>query len=203
MVPQDYVNLERMLMISYKTRSFSNIVLVGSLLLSSCKNNTSREPLFQELLQEETGIAFQNTVVQDGDNNVLNYPYYFNGGGVAIGDINNDGLQDIYFSGNQVSNKLYLNKGNFQFEDITEKAGVAVSVGWKTGVTMADVNQDGWLDLYVCRSALSDSTLRTNLLFINNKDLTFSEQSKQAGVDDNSYSSHAAFFDYDKDGDLD
>ncbi len=192
-----------MLMISYKTRSFSNIILVGSLLLSGCKNNASREPLFQELSPEETGIAFQNTVVENGDNNVLNYPYYFNGGGVAVGDINNDGLQDIYFSDNQVSNRLYLNKGNFKFEDITEKTGVTASVGWKTGVTMADVNQDGWLDLYICRSALSDSTLRTNLLFINNKDLTFSEQSKQAGVDDNSYSSHAAFFDYDKDGDLD
>ena len=97
----------------------------------------------------------------------------------------------------------YLNKGNFEFEDITEQAGVAVTEGWKTGITMADVNQDGWLDIYVCRSAMSDSTLRTNLLFINNKDLTFSEQSKETGVDDNSYTSHASFFDYDKDNDLD
>ncbi len=172
-------------------------------LINSCKSNGSHSTLFKELQPEETGIAFENKVVQNGENNVLNYAYYFNGGGVAVGDINNDGLIDVYFSGNQVSNKLYLNKGNFKFEDITEKAGVAVTEGWKTGITMADVNQDGFLDIYVCRSAMGDSTLRRNLLFINNKDLTFTEQSKQAGVDDNSYSSHAAFFDYDKDGDLD
>ena len=168
----------------------------------SC-NDKGSATLFKELSAEETGITFENTVIQNGDNNVLNYSYYFNGGGVAVGDINNDGLPDVYFSGNLVSNKLYLNRGNFEFKDITEQAGVAVTEGWKTGITMADVNQDGWLDIYVCRSAMSDSTLRTNLLFINNKDLTFSEQSKEAGVDDNSYTSHASFFDYDKDNDLD
>jgi enediyne biosynthesis protein E4 len=162
-----------------------------------------KKTLFQELLAEETGITFQNTVIQNGDNNVMNYSYYFNGGGVAVGDINNDGLADVYFSGNQVTNKLYLNKGDFEFEDITEKTGVAVPEGWKTGITMADVNQDGWLDIYVCRSAMSDSTLRENLMFINNKDLTFTERGREFGINNNSYSSHAAFFDYDKDGDLD
>lgn len=182
---------------------FSAIVLsLISVSFLSCKEKQGAA-LFEELLSEETGISFENTVVQNGENNVLNYTYYFNGGGVAVGDINNDGLPDVYFSGNQVSNKLYLNRGDFEFEDITEQAGVGVTEGWKTGITMADVNQDGWLDIYVCRSAMSDSTLRTNLLFINNKDLTFSEQSKEAGVDDNSYTSHASFFDYDKDNDLD
>ncbi|MDH4295495.1 MAG: VCBS repeat-containing protein, partial [Cyclobacteriaceae bacterium] len=179
------------------------IVILFVFGLNGCKKEQEEKTLFQELPSAETGITFQNTVVQDGDNNVLNYPYYFNGGGVAVGDVNNDGLEDIYFSGNQVSNKLYINKGNFQYEDITEKAGLGASSGWKTGVTMADVNQDGWLDIYVCRSAMSDSVLRKNMLFINNGDLTFTERATEFGVADNSYSSHASFFDYDKDGDLD
>ena len=193
-------------MIYKKTREsdFFLVLVIALILLTvnSCKEKQGKK-LFQELSAKETGITFENTVIQNGENNVLNYSYYFNGGGVAVGDINNDGLPDVYFSGNLVPNKLYLNKNNFEFEDITEQAGVAVTEGWKTGVTMADVNQDGWLDIYVCRSAMSDSTLRTNLLFINNKDLTFSEQSKEAGVDDNSYTSQASFFDYDKDNDLD
>ncbi|MDH5250143.1 MAG: VCBS repeat-containing protein, partial [Cyclobacteriaceae bacterium] len=176
------------------------IVILFVFGLNGCKKEQEEKTLFQELPSAETGITFQNTVVQDGDNNVLNYPYYFNGGGVAVGDVNNDGLVDIYFSGNQVSNKLYINKGNFQYEDITEKAGLGASSGWKTGVTMADVNQDGWLDIYVCRSAMSDSVLRKNMLFINNGDLTFTERATEFGVADNSYSSHASFFDYDKDG---
>jgi hypothetical protein len=142
-------------------------------------------------------------VVQSGDNNVLNYPYFFNGGGVGVGDINNDGLVDVYFSGNQLPNRLYLNKGDFQFEDITEKAGVGAKEGWKTGVTMADINSDGLLDIYVSRSAMGDSTLRKNLLYINNGDLTFSEKADAFGIADNSYSTQASFFDYDKDGDLD
>ncbi|MBI1770017.1 MAG: VCBS repeat-containing protein [Bacteroidetes bacterium] len=166
-------------------------------------NEKHSQTLFEEQSAAKTNITFINQVKQSGDNNVLKYPYYFNGGGVAIGDINNDGLPDIYFSGNQVSNKLYLNGGNFQFKDITDKARLAALEGWKTGVTMADVNQDGWLDIYVCRSAMGDSTLRKNLLFINNRDLTFTEKAEEYGIADPSYSSHAAFFDYDKDGDLD
>ncbi len=173
------------------------------LILMGCKKDQKKETLFHELSSDETGIAFQNTVQQDGDNNVLSYPYFFNGGGVAIGDINNDGLDDIYFTGNQVANKLYLNKGDFNFEDISERAGVEAPEGWKTGVTMADINQDGWLDIYVCRSAMADSTLRKNLLFINNGNLTFAEKADDFGVADNSYSTQAAFFDYDKDGDID
>ena len=168
---------------------------------SNRENNT--QPLFAEQTASATNINFINEVKQSGDNNVLNYPYYFNGGGVAVGDLNNDGLPDIYFTGNQASNRLYVNEGNFKFKDITEKSGTAANQGWKTGATMADVNQDGWLDIYVCRSAMGDSTLRKNLLFINNRDLTFTESAEAYGIADYSYSTQAAFFDYDKDGDLD
>ena len=167
--------------------------------LWGCNSKT----LFQEVLPEQSGVYFENKVEQVGENNVLNYSYFFNGGGIAVGDINNDGLPDLYFSGNMTSNKLYLNKGNLVFEDITDKAGVSAKEGWKTGVLFTDINQDGWLDLYVCRSAMSDSVLRENLLFINNGDLTFSEKGREYGVGDNAYSIHAAFFDYDRDGDED
>ena len=178
-------------------------LLAMSLILPGCKNDAKEGTLFNELAPTETGITFENIVKQDGENNVLSYPYYFNGGGLAVGDVNNDGLDDLYFTGNQVSNKLYLNKGDFTFEDITEKAGVQSTEGWKTGATMVDINQDGWLDIYVCRSAMADSLLRKNLLFINNGDLTFTEKADAFGVGDNSYSTQAAFFDADKDGDLD
>jgi len=177
-------------------------ILLASLVLVTvaCTKNAS---LFEELTPESTGIGFSNTVTQTEDNNVLNYPYYFNGGGVAVADFNLDGLQDIYFTGNMVENKLYLNKGNLKFEDITSQAGVAVPIGWKTGVTVEDINLDGFPDLYVCRSAMSDSTLRRNLLFINNGNLTFTEQAQAYGIADDSYSTGAAFLDYDKDGDKD
>ena len=171
--------------------------------LFSVVQKKAEQKLFEEQLAETTGIDFENKVVQDQENNVLNYPYYFNGGGVAVGDINNDGLEDVYFSGNSVANQLYLNKGNFQFEDITEKAGVSCGRRVENWCIMADVNQDGLLDIYVCRSAMGDSVLRKNLLFINNGNLTFTEKADEFGVADNSYSTHAAFFDYDKDGDPD
>ncbi len=184
------------------TRIVFFIPICAAVLLWGCSKKTD-DKLFMEQAAADTGIEFENKVIQDKDNHVLNYPYYFNGGGVAVGDINNDGLNDIYFSGNIVANKLYLNKGDFRFEDITEKAGVSAAEGWKTGVTMADVNQDGWLDIYVSRSAMGDSVLRKNLLFINNKNETFTEKADAFGLADNSYSTQASFFDYDKDGDLD
>ncbi len=187
----------------WKALLFIAALVCTSSIFSGCSRSTKSNTLFEELSPDRTGILFSNSVVQSGENNVLNYPYFFNGGGVAVGDINNDGLMDVYFSGNQVSNKLYLNKGNLEFEDITDRAGVGVKNGWKTGVTMADVNMDGRLDIYVCRSAMSDSTLRQNLLYINNGDLTFTDQAKLFGIADNSYSTHASFFDYDRDGDLD
>jgi hypothetical protein len=140
---------------------------------------------------------------EDEELNVLNYPYFYNGGGVAVGDINNDGLVDVVFTGNMVKNRLYLNKGNFEFEDITEKSTIASKQGWCTGVTMVDVNADGWLDIYICRSADGDRERRKNLLFINNHDNTFTEEAENLGIADAGYSTHAAFFDYDKDNDLD
>lgn len=150
-----------------------------------------------------TGVNFQNTFFEDGPLNVANYIYFYNGGGVAVGDINNDGLQDILFTGNMVRNRLFLNKGNFKFEDITANSGVDKMQGWCTGANMIDINNDGKLDIYICRSADINPKMRTNLLFINNGNLTFSEQAEKYGLADSGYSTQSAFFDYDKDGDLD
>ncbi|MGN6248566.1 MAG: VCBS repeat-containing protein [Ginsengibacter sp.] len=151
----------------------------------------------------QTGIDFQNQLFDEDKGSVLNYQYFYNGGGVAIGDINNDGLPDILFTGNMVKNRLYLNKGNFEFEDITEEAGVARYQGWCTGATMVDINGDGKMDIYICRSADEDPARRKNLLFINQGNLKFSEEAEKYGLADEGYSTQAAFFDYDKDGDLD
>src|ERR1700760_2409740 len=126
--------------------------------------------LFTQLDKDETGINFKNTLFDDQSLNVLNYIYFYNGAGVAIGDINNDGLPDILFTGNMVHNRLFLNKGNFKFEDITKKSGIAAEAyqGWSTGATMVDINGDGKLDIYICRSADVNPDRRKNLLFINN-----------------------------------
>ena len=159
--------------------------------------------IFQLLEHGKTGIDFANEVV-DGENfNILTYRNFYNGGGVAIGDINNDSLPDLYFTSNQQANRLYLNKGDLRFEDITEKAGVGGNMVWSTGVTMADINADGWMDIYVCNSGDVEGSRKKNELFINNGNLTFSEKSKEYNLDNEGYSTHAAFFDYDQDGDLD
>ncbi|MFM7840109.1 MAG: FG-GAP repeat domain-containing protein, partial [Chitinophagaceae bacterium] len=170
-------------------------------MLFSC----SRQPetLFARMQPEQTGIHFKNQLFEDGPMNVSNYIYFYNGGGVAVGDINNDGLQDLLFTGNMVRNRLYLNKGNFVFEDITKKAGVDALQGWCTGATFVDINADGLLDIYICRSADINHEMRRNLLFINNGDQTFTEKAREYGLGDMGYSTQAAFFDYDKDGDLD
>src|SRR6476646_1955990 len=177
-------------------------ILISSLIIfGSCKNDT--KTLFTSLDKNATNVNFQNTFFDDGPLNVANYIYFYNGGGVAIGDINNDGLPDILFTGNMVRNRLYLNKGDFQFEDITARSGIAEKQGWCTGATMVDINNDGKLDIYICRSADARPELRKNLLFINNGDLTFTEKAEAYGLADVGYSTQAAFFDYDKDGDLD
>jgi hypothetical protein len=159
--------------------------------------------LFKSIPNNETGINFANVLKESPTLNIISYEYFYNGGGVGLGDFNNDGLVDIYFSGNMQPGKLYLNKGNLKFEDITSKAGVAGKRGWKTGVSIADVNGDGLLDIYLCYSGPLDREQRTNQLFINNGNLTFSEKAAQMGVADSGYSTQAVFFDYDRDGDLD
>ncbi len=160
-------------------------------------------PLFKSVPKSETGINFANMLKESPELNIIAYEYFYNGGGVGLGDFNNDGLIDIYFSGNLQPAKLYLNKGNFKFEDITSKAGVGGKKGWKTGVSIADVNGDGFLDIYLCYSGPLDRKNRANELFINNGNLTFSEKGVSMGVADAGFSTQAVFFDYDRDGDLD
>lgn len=180
------------------------ILPVIFLALLSCTKHQADEHLRFVLMDEDdTGIDFENTVNDTKDFNIYTYRNFYNGGGVAIGDINNDGLPDLYFTANMKANKLYLNKGHFQFDDISESAGVEGTRAWSTGVTMADVNGDGLLDIYVCNSGDVKGDDRQNELFVNNGDETFTERAKEYGLADPGYSTHAAFFDYDKDGDLD
>ena len=171
-----------------------------TLCLVSCNNFDSR---FEKKLSDHTGISFQNTLSYTEDFNPYTYRNFFNGGGVALGDIKNDGLIDIYFTGNIVDNALYLNKGNWKFDDITDFAGVSCKDNWSTGATFVDINQDGLLDLYVTKSGKPGGENRHNELFINNGDLTFKESSSEYGLDIEGLSVHAAFFDYDGDLDLD
>ncbi|MEP3384905.1 MAG: VCBS repeat-containing protein, partial [Flavobacteriaceae bacterium] len=159
--------------------------------------------LFSNPTSEETGISFTNTISESDDLNILDYLYFYNGGGVAIGDINNDGLPDVFFSGNQVKNVLYLNKGALNFEDISEQSNIQGNSSWNTGAIMGDVNGDGYLDIYVCAVVGINGFEGHNELFINNGDNTFTESAAKYGLDFDSYSSSAAFLDFDLDGDLD
>tara|TARA_R110002033_G_scaffold68856_1_gene120084 strand:- start:2688 stop:5936 length:3249 start_codon:yes stop_codon:yes gene_type:complete len=179
----------------------SSIYIVAFLLLVGCINKN--EAIFGNPKPQDTGIDFSNDLTETNDLNILDYLYFYNGGGVAIGDINNDGLPDVYLSGNQVKNKLYLNKGNLKFEDITEKAGVAGNSTWNTGAVMGDVNGDGYLDIYVCAVVGINGFRGFNELFINNGDQTFTESAAKYGLDFDTFSSSAAFLDFDMDGDLD
>ena len=183
-------------------RYFVKTCVAVFFLCLSC-NKQSKSHLFSRLDKADTHIDFSNKLFEDDQMNALNYSYFYNGGGVSVGDINNDGLTDIFFTGNMVKNRLYLNKGNFEFENITDKSGVANKQGWCTGSTMVDINGDGKLDIYICRSADGDPARRKNLLFINNGDLTFTEKAEEYGLANEGYSTQASFFDYDKDGDLD
>jgi enediyne biosynthesis protein E4 len=178
-------------------------LLISFLLLSCAKKEKEQEKLFTLLPPEETGVHFSNPLTSTTELNIIEYLYFYNGGGVSAGDINNDGLADLYFTGNQVSNRLYLNKGNFQFEDITESAGVSGDGGWSTGVTMADVNGDGLLDIYVCQVGDYGVIQGKNKLYINLGDGKFKEAAAEYGLDFKGFSTHAVFFDYDRDGDLD
>ena len=180
------------------------LVPIFILLLLSCNDNKSDNKLFKKLSSSKTNIDFVNQLDHSDSVSVLEFEYMFNGGGVALIDVNNDSLQDIIFTGNMVSNRLYLNKGNMEFEDITKKAGVE-SEGWSNGVAVVDINQDGYQDFYVCKAG-NYRTLpekMRNLFFINNGNNTFTESAAKMGLDENGYDINAAFFDYDKDGDLD
>jgi len=171
------------------------------LLFVACKEQPPTR--FELRSAEQTGVDFINSPKPNKAFNILEYLYYYNGGGVSAGDINNDGLIDLYFTANQSSNKLYLNKGNLQFEDITELAEVAGKGTWSAGTTMADVNGDGWLDIYVSNVGNYKTAQGRNELFINNQDGTFTESAADYGLDFEGFSTQAAFFDYDRDGDLD
>ena len=162
-----------------------------------------KETLFVKLTSSESNITFRNDLNENEEFNIIEYLYFYNGGGVAAGDINNDGLIDLYFSSNQNSNKLYLNRGNFLFEDITAKSGVESMGEWKTGVNLVDINNDGFLDIYLTRLGGYKKIEGKNELYINNGDLTFSEKASEFGLDFEGFSTHSAFFDFDKDGDLD
>jgi len=186
-----------------------SICLLAPLVLScSRENQMPVATLFQLQPPQRTGIDFVNRLNYTETLNPYTFRNFYNGGGVGVGDFNKDGLPDIFFAGNLVSNKLYLNKGHFRFEDITRKAGIASAGVWTTGVSVADINGDGWLDIYLCKSGPPGGANRHNELFINDangpgKAPSFTEQAKVYGLDDQGLSTHAAFFDFDKDGDLD
>lgn len=188
-------------------RRFSSGIKLCVLLLltggfTAC-DKSDTPPLFTTIAPETSNVHFSNDLHYTEEYNPYTYRNFYNGGGVALGDINNDGLLDIYFSGNLVPNKLYLNKGNWQFEDITESAGVDCPDVWSSGVNLVDINGDGFLDIYVCKAGKPEGDNRHNELFINQGDLTFVEQAEEYGLDIIGLSIQSAFFDYDRDGDLD
>lgn len=192
-----------------KNKHFYLILLF---LVTACTSNKTDVPvdvekvalkaLFTMLSPEETGIDFNNRIL-DNDELILTHEYIYNGSGIAVGDINNDGLPDLFFTAVNLDNRLYLNKGNLKFEDITKNAGILPRQALSTGTTMIDINQDGYLDIYVCRAGKFSPEKRANLLYINNGNLTFTEKAKEYGLADLSSSNQATFFDYDNDGDLD
>src|SRR5216117_1689752 len=185
-------------------RALRSAALISLLLLDGCRREGEQRSLFKLLTPAQTGVRFANTITTSDSLNAQTDPYVYNGGGVAIGDIDNDGFPDIFFTGNMVSSRLYVNKGNMRFEDITQPAGVTTT-RWATGATMVDINNDGYLDIYVSVSGpeWSKPEERANLLFINNGDHTFTEAAARYGIADTSFTTHAVFLDYNGDGYLD
>ncbi len=179
------------------------LLFCSAVLMVTCSGKKDSAWTFELTSPENTGFRFTNSVQNTEDFNIFLYRNFYNGAGVGIGDINNDGLEDVFMTANMGSNKLFLNKGNFKFEDITDRAGVGSDSKWSTGVSLVDINADGWLDIYVCNAGYQKGKDQKNELFINNGDLTFKQQAEDYGLADNGYSTHAAFFDYDRDGDLD
>src|SRR5216110_2401650 len=190
-------------MLRRRLRSIRAFVLIMAV-MSCGRPSAGDRPLFRLLSPAQTGITFANAITTTDSVNVQTNVYLYNGAGVAVGDIDNDGLPDIFFAGNMVSSRLYLNKGNMRFQDITQSAGVMTN-RWATGVTMVDINDDGYLDIYVSVSGpeWSKPEERANLLFINNGDHTFTEAAARYGIADTSFTTHAVFLDYNGDGYLD
>ena len=189
----------------YSTQKIKKVLFLILALLFISPAFSQQQPLFKQLTSKETNIKFSNEITDSESLNVLSYEYFYNGGGVAVGDINNDGLLDIMFTSNMGDNKLYLNLGHMKFKDITDDASPELKGrpgGWKTGVTMADVNGDGLMDIYICYSG-KNGEVRRNQLFINQGNNKFKEEAKEYGLDDPGYGTQAVFFDYDNDGDLD
>lgn len=200
--------INRICMIKSLPHAFKLSTLLLLFLGVGCQKKSAGPTLFKLLDASQTGIDFKNTITESDSINILNHPYLYNGAGVGIGDFNHDGLPDVYFAGNMVANKLYINKGSLTFKDVTDAAGVAGNGDWYAGVSVVDINNDGWPDIYVCSSFKSDLSHRKNLLFINqatNKDgvPTFKESAAAYGLQDTGYSTQAVFFDYDHDGDPD
>lgn len=189
---------------NYRSEFFVLWVIIFTVNISCNQEEKKKSamPLFTAM--EHTGIDFANKIYNTKDFNIFSYRNFYNGAGVAIGDINNDGLADVFFTANMGSNKLYLNKGNWKFEDISEKAGIEAKQDWSTGVVLVDINNDNWLDIFVCNAGYIQGKLPECRLYINNHNLTFTDSTAQYGLSNKGgYTTHAAFFDYDLDGDLD
>ncbi|MCK5368694.1 MAG: VCBS repeat-containing protein, partial [Cyclobacteriaceae bacterium] len=188
-----------------KTSNFLLFLLIFVSVLSSC---TEEDTLFRKLEPGHTGITFSNRITESEKYNIMAFEYIYNGGGVALADFNNDGLQDLFFSGNMVDNQMYLNQGEWSFREVSREAGIAGTDRWSSGVAVVDINNDKRPDIYVCATSYEPGKRRTNQLFVNqgtqdNGHLKFKEMAEAYGIADTSYTTTAAFFDYDNDGDLD
>ncbi|MEX0770479.1 MAG: VCBS repeat-containing protein, partial [Balneolaceae bacterium] len=191
-------------------RTLLSVIFINLILVSmQCTDTPDKpsEPLFEQLPASETRVDFENNLTPSEEFNMYIFRNFYNGGGVALGDVSGNGLPDLFLTGNRVSNRLYLNKGDFMFEDVTDQAGLGSQGTWTTGASMVDINGDGRLDIYITKSGppspSSEEGVRHNQLFINNGDLTFTDRSEEFGLDEMGLSTHAVFFDYDGDGDLD